>query len=656
MYPNDSSKKNLPDKASTWESRYSRAASDQTAMFDKFNEWFKMMYAIRDDRNTAKWRSKIHVPILSTKAWNLIAKFSQQEPGFEVTVRQDSVNEEDVEQLDTDALENLAEKVQKSLEQDYHNPELDMSIRDKLNASLVDAVVSGTGLAKVPWVTKQKKVYSHPVKDGVVDYEKDQVTSFPMGYNDLEPVNIFNVFVAPSASGLYTSPWVIIAERKTLSQLKAVNSGYGVDIYKNLAQLKGVKSTSDRFAEQKKARQNLTTEIDPYVSDQTVNEIEIFECYDRDEGTICTYANSSNEKGKQKWILIREQSNPYWHGKFPLVSFYIRQKPYHFWGESLFETTERLQSAANDIMNHYLDNWNLSVDGGIMIDENSQVADFLVEPGFELVYRGEQPKQFSFPTPDPNQLTLVMNQIEKAVENATISNYASGTPVSGLDKTQGTARGTMAILEAATDMIQFMRDNFTSTVKQVGEMWLSNKRQFMNFDTEVPVLKDNKFEYQKLTPAELQLQMQLRISDMAMQPISDQQRRENFVAYQDRMIQLQTASINQSQLTGDPSQVLFLDWHQQARETAKYFSQRSAEKQIMPNEKALAVQNEQAQAEQDAMAQDAELAQEHQNVQDEAANDMGEDVLQVADLPDDQQVDAGEKALMELEATSGQQR
>lgn len=622
------------DKAQTWESRYTRAAGDQTQMFDKFNEWYKMMYAIRDDRNTAKWRSKIHIPLISTKAWNMVAKFVQQEPGFEVTVRNDDAND-----LDVDNLEQIAEKVQRKLEYDYHNPELSEPIRDKLNACLVDAVVTGTGLAKIPWVTKQKELFSHPVTKDGVDYEHDKKTTYPMGFNDIEPVNIFNVFIAPSATSLQQSPWVIIKEYKTLAQLKSVNENYGVELYKNLDTLKGVKSASDRFAEHKKARQNLTAEQDFIVADPTVNLIEIFECYERDSNKICTYAGMTNDKGdKTRWQIIRETTNPYWHGKFPLVPFYIRRRPFHFWGESLFETTQRLQSAANDIFNHYMDNWNLSVDGGIMIEETAQVSDFLVEPGFELVYRGEQPKQFSFPAPDPNQLTLVMNQIEKSLENATISNYATGTPVSGLDKTQGTARGTMAILEAATDMIQFMRDNFSSSIKQIGEMWLSNNRQFMSFDFPVAVLKDNKYTQEVLTPEELQLQMELQINDMSMQPLSDMQRRENFIAYQDRVLQLAAASAQQAQLTGDQSQIVFLDYHQQIRDTAKHFSQRSAEKQIMPNDKALAAQNQQAVAQEQAIAEE-----------DAKLGDMDAITQEIADLPDEDKLLQAEQALEVLD-------
>lgn len=217
-----------------------------------------------------------------------------------------------------------------------------------------------------------------------------------------------------------------------------------------------------------------------------------------------------------------------------------------------------------------------------------------------------------------------------------------GTPVSGLDKTQGTARGTLAILEAATDMLQYMTDNFVSSVKQIGEMWLSNNRQFMNFEAEVPVLKDNKFEIEVLTPEEMQLQMQLRINDMNMQPISKQQRREDFLAYVQQLVQLQTASVNQAQLSGDPSQTVFIDWHQIIPEMAKYFSVKSFQKQIMPNDKALAVQNEAADT--SALEEEAAMAGD----EEAEAEDMAGAAIVEADLPDEETLAAAEEALENL--------
>ena len=613
---------------STWENRYNKAASNQEPLFKKWAEWYKMMYAVLDTANMAPWRSKIYIPMLATKAWSMIAKFIEQEPGYEVTVRNDDDSE-----LDTDQLERIADKVQRKMELDYHNPELTEPMRDKLGSSILpDTVVTGIGFGKVPWVTKTKEFRKHYEDENGIDYTKDDVTKIKMGYNDIEPVNVFNVFMAPSATSVQASPWVIIREFKTLADLKAVTENAGVEIYKNLDDLKGVGASSDRFAEYKKSRENLTAEQDVVSTDQTIDMIEIFECYDKAHNTICTYASVKSSKGKtsgKEWVELRYQKNPYWHGKYPLVAFYVRKKPFTWVGEGIFETTERLQSAANDIFNHYMDNWNLSVDGGIMIEENSQVAEFLVEPGFEMVYKGEKPTQFKFPEPNPNQLTQVMNQLEKSVEQATISSYATGSPMSGVDKTQGTATGVIRLQEAATDMIQFMRDNFTSALKQAGEMMLSNNRQFVNFDVEVPVLKDNKFETEVITPEEWQLQMELRINDMNMQPISKQQKKENFQAYIAQLIQLQTASFAQADRNQDPAQALSINFNEEAEQLAKHYQVKALHKQIMTNEEAL--------GNQDVMANEA----------------MNSELDQSQLEPDEDRLMAAEDALTQLEQVNG---
>jgi hypothetical protein len=104
-------------------------------------------------------------------------------------------------------------------------------------------------------------------------------------------------------------------------------------------------------------------------------------------------------------------------------------KPYQFWGESQSSrTAETLQAAINDIFNHYMDAHNMA-DGMVAIEEGSVVEPYVIEPGGEIRYRGEMPKQFKFPSPDCRwSLQTALNVINGAIENATISQYASGVP------------------------------------------------------------------------------------------------------------------------------------------------------------------------------------------------------------------------------------
>lgn len=637
--PKPGSKPKLPTEetsgytnAATWQQRFNLARSHQEPLFDKIKKYFDILYTVIDDSEIAPWRSKVYLPLGSTKAWNMIAKFVAQEPGFEVVVRnEDSPEVLALLQEEGIDIEKIADKVQRKLEFDYHNPTLDVPIRAKLYEALVDTVAGGQGFAKVPWVIKSKELRSHPINEfGEVDFTQDEVVKIPLGYNDLEPINIFNFFTAPYSKNVQTAPWHIIREMKTLDDLKAINDEKGIEIYKNLDKLKDVSTTSDSQAQYNASRNRLVSNQDLISADTTVKHIEVFECYERTRKgiEIATFVATANKDGKA-WLEIRRQKSPFWHGKYPLVGFYIRKRPHSIWGESIFETVHRLLAAANDTFNHYLDNWNLSVDGMIMIDEQSQIGEYIVGPGEELVYKGEAPKQFRFPEPNPNQVQMIMTEIEKILELATISNYATGTPMSGLDKTQGTATGVSKIMEAASDIIQFMRDNFTQSIKQAGEMWLSNNRQFLTEPFTVMSLKANKLEPIDLTPQELQLQMELRINDLEMQPMSKSERKQNYDQYLAQLLTLQTASVSQYQITQDPSQVLFIDFNQTAEELSKQYGVKRFVKQTIPNEEALAHRQE---------------GEERQaDMQEELATD------EEADVPDEEVLNEAEAALGEID-------
>jgi hypothetical protein len=134
-------------------------------------------------------------------------------------------------------------------------------------------------------------------------------------------------------------------------------------------------------------------------------------------------------------------------------------------GESLFENNRTMQSATNDLFNHYLDNWNLSIESMIMYEDGSLTNDFIIEPGGEITFTGEAPKQFKFPEPKPPTAISRNERTRKGHRRCDILPYAAGTPERQNDKTQGTAYGVKSITEAATTKIGFFRDNFKQSMK-----------------------------------------------------------------------------------------------------------------------------------------------------------------------------------------------
>jgi len=535
-----------------WQERYRLAYTNQLPLFKRFADWYDGMYTIVNSKNYALWRSKVYLPILAAKAWNLIAKFISLRPGFEVRPRPSGIDKVDLDL--PGALEDAAEKAQLLLEYDYDNPHLTRPIREKLEAVLMDTVVTGTGIAKVPWTVCKEEKYKHPVsKSGEIDMTSQEKTTTAKGYNDLIPVNVFNVFVAPASTDLYTAPWIIIKEWKTMEQLEKINKDKGVEVYKNLDQLGNARATGDPLAIYKKSRNRLTVQYDPIVADRTVDFIELYECYEGQN--ITTYANAGRGGGSN-WVEIRKVTGAYWHGKYPLVRFLVKQRPFDFWGEGIWETNHRLQVAANDIFNHYLDNWDLSVDGMLMAQESAGINDYVVEPGGLVTYRTEKPEQFKFPEPNPVSLENVMNQLMEAIENNSISNYSSGTPDDNTDKTRGTKGGILAIQNAADDMTAFMRANFQETIKTVGQMWMSNNRQFMFQDENLSVIKNHQMTQTTVQPQDLQFDMELRVDEASMLPITDDQLKADYQAYVTQLTGLQQASMAQHTALGTPALAL----------------------------------------------------------------------------------------------------
>lgn len=565
--------KTTSTSADTWKERYDIAVNNQESMFKKFSDWYKLMYATVDDSNIAVWRSKVFIPILAGKAWNLISKFVGLKPGFEVALRNPDAS--------SDVQKEMARIMQLKLEYDYDNPSLDEPIRDKMINCLVDAVVTGTGFAKVPWHVKTKKRYERVIaNDGTVDLTKQKVISSTSGCNDLVPVNIFNVFIAPGSTNLYKAPWIIIKEYKTIDQLKAMNATE--KIYNNIDKLENARVDADQFAQYKKSRNRLTNDQDPIVTDKTVDYIAVYECYEGNK--ICTYADAGTKNGKSEgWIELREQENPYWHGKYPLVRFVVKQRPYDVWGEGVFELTERLQSAVNDVFNHYMDNWNLSVDGMYMIPENSRVSNFVVQPGGQVTYQGTPPSQFKLPEPNPASVQNVLAVLEKSVEDATISAYATGATSSSTDKTHGTATGIIRLQQAAGDLISFMRSNFQQTINQIGSMWLSNNQQFLDRPITVP---SEKGTTEEVHPAMIQGEMELRIDDASMEPVSKEDQRAAYMQYIQQTLALQQASAAQAQVTQGQTQPLVIDFKELFEQMSEKFGIKSEQSIVVDQENA----------------------------------------------------------------------
>lgn len=551
------------EEAVKWKQRFDIAKTYQLPLFQKWSKWYDDMYAHITDTTLAPWRSKVYMPIIASKVWDLISRFIQYRPGWDIAIRTLPVNTLSKEAFDAYMADMNAktERVKMKLNYDYDCPLMEDSIQDELLGVMLDACVTGQGIGRAPWLTRSTE-YKNYVNSNGMDYSKVNATTAMEGYNAFQGVNIFRFFLKPGAKSLQKSPWVIIYDQIPIYELQK-------DPKIDKAALKTLNSgaLTNEFSQYEASRNRLVTTQDANSVDTTTQMADIYECWDKEFNELVVYG-----AGQSGWVELYRGQNVYWHRKYPLVSFYVRRKPYQFFGESIFENSETLQAAINDVFNHFMDSHNMA-DGMIAIEESSVVEPYIIEPGGEIRYRGDMPKQFKFPQPDANNVNMALNIVTGAIENATISQYASGVPNSATDQTQGTATGVTRMMEAAAEKVGFMRSNFRRSWREVGEMWLSNTQQFMRTDVvyqqKVKGVKQNEV----LRPEDMVGIFGVQVDDSSFEPISKDQKRQDFLAFKDFLITTQAASVQQAERTQDPNQALNIDFGELVQRGAEQFGE-----------------------------------------------------------------------------------
>lgn len=540
-------------EAVKWSTRYKVAFDYQLPMFEKWSKWYDDMYAHVHNQRMALWRSRVYMPIIASKVWDLISRFIQYRPGWDVSIRTlpvDSLSREKYDKYMQEMNEKV-EKVRFKLEYDYDNPAMEESIQDELLGVMMDAAVTGQGVGRVAYCEKDIEHTEWDAENGQQRMSKANTKTGKEGYNSFKAVNIFKWFIRPGAEGLQKSPWIIIHDFVPRYEIEKNKK------YKNTQNV-NFGAMVNTVSQYEASRNRLVNAQDTVSLDNTIDMAEIFECWDKENNECIIYAIGQD---KQNWVEIYRGFNVYWHKKYPFVPFYIRRKPYQFWGESLFENSESLQAAINDIFNHHMDQLNMS-DGMLAIEEGSVLEPYVVEPGGEFRYRGEIPKQLKFPSPEPAQLQTVLNVINGVIENATISQYASGVPNSQTDNTSGTATGVTRMMEAAAEKVGFMRSNFRRSWREVGTLWTSNSQQYMNHDVLYERTVRGEKKYEVIRPGDLPGMYSIKVDDGSFEPISKDEKRKNFLEFIANTKTWQDASVAQAERTQSPDDAVDIDWNE----------------------------------------------------------------------------------------------
>lgn len=363
---------------------------------------------------------------------------------------------------------------------------------EKTVAWIKNALIYGTGVAKLYWKSTTKEVTSYEYgEDGLplVDENEEFITHTEeiTDFDDptLEVVNLYDFFLDPEATDIQNAEWVIHRYFKSLAELE--EAGY----YKNLKKLKRYVDSKIEKSPEETSRHELAFGYRGD-HDETVDKIEIWEMWDRDGLTVMAAGE----------VVIREQANPFWHGKKPFISLRDSIIPHEFYGKGEIEPVIKLQHALNTVQNQIIDNrTQVLMNMWKITGENVDESELIYRPNGVVHLSNESEKVDPIVPPDltgnaQKDLSLIKSDIQQALG---IYDYTKGNE-SGANKT---ATGISLIQEAANARFSHKIQLLEEAIKEVGEMVLALYQQYITEERVIRITGKKGEEFVKVNPSEI---------------------------------------------------------------------------------------------------------------------------------------------------------
>lgn len=363
---------------------------------------------------------------------------------------------------------------------------------EKVVSWIKNALIYGTGVAKIYWKTIDKEVTSYELgPDGkpLIDENGEFITNKEtIPYFDdpcLEVVNMYDFFLDPEAQNIQDAQWVIHRYYKSFDELE--QAGY----YKNLKRLKRyISSKIEKSPEETERKELAFGHSGEY--DETVDNIEIWEMWDKDGLTVMAAGE----------VVIREQENPFWHGKKPFISLNDSIVPQEFYGKGEIEPVIKLQHALNTVQNQIIDNrTQVLMNMWKITGENVDESELIYRPNGVIHLSNEYEKVEPIIPPDltgnaQKDVSLIKSDIQQALG---IYDYTKGAET-GANKT---ATGIGLVQEAANARFKHKIQLLEEAIKEVGEMVLALYQQFITDEKVIRVVGKKGEEFIRVLPKDI---------------------------------------------------------------------------------------------------------------------------------------------------------
>lgn len=466
--------------ANTIVSRYTTARNWREPLKQKWDDFYDLYRGVLDSTTKSIWQANIFVPYAFSTIETIVPRLVAGRPQIDVMPREEG---------DTDYA-----RVQNYLV-DYQWDQCDM---DKLLPDIVrQMLIYGTSVVKVYWDKKVETVEEEIEIDPdfpELGSQKVEVEKTTKNQPVVEMVDLYDFFWDPKGFDIDSCGWVAHRTYRSYDYLiKMQKQG----LYKNVNLLEKDKTRPFKGETDKITRTTALGTTDPQSvsgdSDKEAN-IELIEYWE--DNRVVTIANRT--------VVIRDDKNPFAHGKKPFVRFIDQSVPKEFCGIGELEPIETLQKELNDMRNQRMDNASLIlnrmwlVQNGANVDEDELVSDV----GGVIHTDKIEGVQALYPPEIPNSSYREETLIKADIQQTTgITDYTKGVASDAL--ANETATGISMMQEAGNARIKLKMMNIEMGIREIGELFISLNKQFIDEETVIRILGEGSPRWLLVKPSEI---------------------------------------------------------------------------------------------------------------------------------------------------------
>jgi len=461
-------------------SRYTTSRNWREPLKQKWDDFYDLYRGVLNSSTKSMWQANIFVPYAFSTIETIVPRLVAGRPQIDVMPREEG---------DADYA-----RVQSYLI-DFQWDQCDM---DKMLPDIVrQMLIYGTSVVKVYWDKKVETVEEEVEVDPdfpELGSQKVEVEKTTKNQPVVEMVDLYDFFWDPKGHDIDSCGWVAHRTYRSYDYLlKMQKQG----LYKNITLLEKDKTKPFKGETDKVTRTNALGTSDPQSvsgdSDKEAN-IELIEYWEDDR--VVTIANRT--------VVIRDDKNPFGHGKKPFVKFVDQSVPKEFCGIGELEPIETLQKELNDMRNQRMDNASLILNrmwlvaNGANVDEDELVSDV----GGIIHTDKIEGVQALYPPEIPNSSYREETLIKADIQQTTgITDYTKGVASDAL--ANETATGISMMQEASNARIKLKMMNIEMGIRQIGELLTSLNKQFIDEETVIRIIGEGSPQWLLVKPSEI---------------------------------------------------------------------------------------------------------------------------------------------------------